>query len=452
MTDHPMPQSPDIERVVLGMMMLDGKATQTAVERCSESCFYNHMNAAIFRAISRLYSLGHTVDQLAVCYTLEGMGLKKDTGYEAAVMAIAGDVRSAQGLKQYIDILIEKAQRRNVILLCNAMASKAGDDTAEINAILSAASNGVEKIVGLRRTKSYKHIADIIPASYDAIARRANTKSGVVGISTGIARLDKYTGGWKSGELIILAARPSMGKTTLAMEFAIASARTGHPVGVMSMEQPSERIGERMIGNHSRIAIAEVHYNKPTNEDWKRLSESSSYLSELPIIIDDTSGMNIGDMSVMARGMKKDHAIELLIVDYLQLGEGNQRVQRRLQIEEISRGLKSIAKRLGIAVICLSQLSRDSVKENRAPGLHDLRESGSIEQDADVVMFIHNPPESEKERRLDNAKICRVGMSMDDFVELRIDKNRDGVSGVQFLIQFQKQYFRFMEVISDGER
>jgi replicative DNA helicase len=440
-----MPNSSDLERAVLGAMLLDATAVEKAVELIDETTFYRPQHAMVFKAIHHLFMQGSRIDLLIVEEMLKEQKHLDDIGGEPFLLGLQGETRSTANVRYHCELLIDKAQKRRAILLGKQLIHQAESEDDYAVDLLMAAGQEIEKIIATSKTKTYQPLANIVPGSYRLIEQRANSKTGLTGITTGFARLNKYTSGWQKDDLIIIAAPPSAGKTSIALNHAVAAAKAGSAVGILSLEMSSEKLGERMIADKSSIAVSELHYNKPSPEDWETLANSAAYVSNLPIFIDETPALNINDITIRAKRMRREQGIELLILDHLQEGSGIGEENRRLQIDGLIHGMKTIAKSLHIPVIVVSQLSRGSDKEKRRPVKSDLRESGTIEQVADVILFIWDPPEKDKQSMADAQKVCTVGLDWENLREVFIDKQRQGpCKGM--LVRWRGNVYRFEEL------
>lgn len=437
------PQAPDIERAVLGAMLFDRTAIGIAIEEIGrvEDCFYKTANAIIFRTITDLYDENFPVDQLTVTERLRQRGVLDQVGGEATVASLAGEITSAANVPYHCRILKEKAFLRRIIAVTTSARGMCAVDTADPAVILSTLEENIFRLAELRSSKDYEAISDTVHTAYSEIIRRSETKDGLTGVDTGFERLNNLTAGWQPSDLIILAGRPSMGKTAFALDLVKNAASKGFPVAMFSLEMAAVQLVMRMLYNEGRFDGSSLNIKNQRPEDWTRLSNACARLQELPIYIDDTPGLSITELSAKAKRLKNERGIRLLVVDYLQLMQGSSRESRQQEISSISRGMKILAKELEIPVIALSQLSRSL--EQRAgdhrPLLSDLRESGAIEQDADIVMFIYrasvyglNP----------EYQISDQNVSPSDVAEIIVRKQRNGPIGT-VLLHWTNQYMKF---------
>jgi len=439
------PHANEVERAVLGAMLLEMKAVEMATELVNETMFYKPEHAAIFDAARNLYLKNVRPDQLSVSDYLRTQHKLEMVGGELFIAGIAAETRSTANVRHHCTILTDKAQKRRAILLARQVERLAMSDDADASTMLMNAGQEIERIMAVTKGTTFEPLANIIPRSYQRIEERANSKSGLTGITTGFAWLNKYTGGWQDTDLVLIAALPSCGKTTLGLNCAVAAGKAGHATGVFSLEMGSAQLGERLIADRASVAVSNLHYDKPTPEQWAAMSNGSAYLSGLPIYIDETAGLNVADVSVRAKRMKREHGIELVFIDYLQLMNGMGESTRKMEVDVISKGLKSLAKTLRIPVIAVSQLSRGSARDGREPELYDLRESGQLEQDADVVAFIWNPDLDEKKEAAEAQKACTVGLEFEPLRALKLAKQRNGPTGSS-LLRWRKELYRFEEL------
>ena len=438
------PHAPDIERAVLGAMLIDKNAIGEAIELLPNSTFfYEPANGMIFRAITNLYDENAPVDQFTVGERLKGRGQLDMVGGEETIAALIAETASSANIRYHSQILKEKALLRQLISLAVSTRNSSYQDGAEASSILDIMERGIIDISEMRHSKSYLSVGDTVRQAHDEIVRKAEAGDGLTGVDSGFSRLNRMTGGWQPSDLIILAGRPSMGKTALGLDMAKNAARNGVPVGVFSLEMSSMQLVMRMLFNEGRFNGATIHENKPSQQDWSRLSDACGRLSDFPIYVDDTPGLSITELNAKAKRLKVEKNIGLIMVDYLQLMQGTTRESRQQEISQISRSLKGIAKELNIPVVALSQLSRAIEQRggDHRPMLSDLRESGAIEQDADVVMFIYrasvyNLP---MEYMIDDQHV-----NTENVAEVIIRKQRNGPIGT-ILLHWIKEYTRFEE-------
>jgi len=437
------PQAPEIERAVLGAMLFEREAIGTAIEIIGQTddCFYKPSHALIYRAITDLYDENLPVDQLTVTERLRQRGVLEQIGGEPAVAALAGEITGAANVAYHCRILREKAFLRRLIALTASVRSLCMEDSAEPGSILSVLEENLLKLSEMRATKGYVALSDTVFDAHKEIMRRAETEEGLTGIDTGFEQLNKLTAGWQPSDLIILAGRPSMGKTAFALDLAKNAAAKGSPVAIFSLEMSSIQLVMRMLFNEGRFDGSSLNIKKQRPEDWNRLLDACARLQKYPLYIDDTPGLTSTELAAKAKRLKAERDIKLIIVDYLQLMQGSSRESRQQEISSISRGLKILAKELDVPIIALSQLSRavEMRGGDHRPLLSDLRESGSIEQDADIVMFIFRG--SVYGLNLE-YRISDQNVNPADVAEIIIRKQRNGPIGT-ILLHWINQYMKF---------
>ena len=443
--DQVPPQVPDIERAVLGAMFLEKEAIGIAIEMLyrDQDCFYKPAHSLIFRAITDLYDEGFPVDQLTVTERLKERGQLDSAGGEATIASLAGETASAANIRYHCQILKEKAILRKMIAITTAIRNKCLGDSANPTEILNGLEESIMNLSDMRRLKDYTSISETVYDAHDEIVRRSETEGGVTGVISGFQRLDMLTAGWQNSDFIILAGRPSMGKTSLALEFAKNAAINAVPVGMFSLEMSTLQLVIRMLFNEGRFDGSSLHTRKPDQRDWTRLSDACSRLAKYPIYIDDTPGLSCIELSSKAKRLKAEKNVGLIIVDYLQLMQGTNRESRQQEISSISRALKMLAKELSIPVIAMSQLSRAIEQRggDHRPVLSDLRESGAIEQDADVVMFIYRASVYGLEQEY---TIRDQSVPPENVAEVIIRKQRNGPIGT-VLLHWIKENTKFGE-------
>jgi replicative DNA helicase len=448
--DRVPPQSPDIERAVIGAMLFENDAIGIAIEILSKEteCFYKPAHSIVYRVITDLYDENIPVDQLTVTERLKEKGHLDSVGGEATIASLAIETVSAANIRYHCRLLTEKAMLRKMITITTAIRNKCYDESADPPDILESLEESIMNLSDVRGSHDFVELAKGVYDAHDEIVRKSEVKDGVTGVSSGFKRLDKITSGWQNSDLIILAGRPSMGKTAFALEIAKNAASNQVPVGLFSLEMSSLQLVMRLLFNEGRFDGSSLHTNKPSKGDWTRLSDACARLAGYPMYIDDTPGLSCVELSAKAKRLKREKNIGLIVVDYLQLMQGTSRESRQQEISSISRSLKILAKEINVPVLCLSQLSR--AVEQRAgdhrPMLSDLRESGAIEQDADVVMFIYRGSvyNAEHEYLIHDQNIPSA-----DVAEIIIRKQRNGPIGT-VLLHWIKENTKFGEFSYDS--
>jgi len=402
------PHSIEAEQSVLGGLMLDNEAWMTVVDKIAEEDFYRQDHRLIFRAIAYLASLQRPLDVVTLSEWLKENKQLEDAGGLAYLATMAKDTPSAANIGAYADIVREKSILRQLISVGTDIADSAfntgGRDT---KTLLDEAEKRVFKIVeqGARNTRSFRPLKNLMKLSLEHIEELSKLDSSITGVSTGYTDLDDMTSGLQKGDLIIVAGRPSMGKTTFSMNIAeYAAAHKKLPVAVFSMEMPGEQLTMRLLSSMGRVNQHNVRTGQLTEEDWPRIATAVKIFADVPMFIDDSPGLSPNEVRARARRLVREQGqLGLIIIDYLQLMQGNGKSENRTnEVSEISRALKGLAKELEVPVMVLSQLNRSlEQRPNKRPVMSDLRESGAIEQDADVIMFVYrdevyNPDSAEK--------------------------------------------------------
>jgi len=454
--DHIPPHSNEMERAVLGAMIIDREALDYVIMHIKQETFYKPINQAVFRALKMLWDEETAIDQLTLAEKLSNLGLLNSIGGEPAIAGLMNETWSAANIKYHCDELLEKERLRKIIALCASATSYVYKGQHEANLILHQLSNKFDKIIDSAKSKKAQPMEYVVQEGYALIAQKMEAPDGLVGLPTGYSLLDNITGGWQKGDMIVLAGRPSMGKTSLAFEMAVRTASKGHPVGIFSLETTCRKIGMRMISTKARHSVSNLHQVKDKLVSATVLGDAANYLNKLPIWVDDAATATIDEIRAHAKRMQKSHGIELLIIDYLQMVAGNPGDQIRKQITDISKGTKAMGKILDIPVIILSQLRRAQPgKEYVAPILSELKEAGGIEENADIVLFIHDPSEEWKREYLDRHGIPYQAEDLKTKRQIRVAKNRDGPKVVT-LFNWHGSYYGFDEIstsqIDDLER
>ena len=430
------PQNIEAEQATLGAMLINEEVIPEILEIIDESYFYKDIHKEIFSAITKLFEEGRTVDIVTVANELKKKGRLEAIGGVIYLTHLADNVPSTVNASSYAKIVKEKGILRALINASFQILSLCYESKEDISSILDKAEHSVFEISDRRIEGGYVHIKEIIKNSIELIDSLYQKKSHVTGIPTGFIDFDMKTSGLHPGDFIVVAGRPSMGKSSFVSCIAeYVSVEKKIPVGFFSLEMSKEQLVQRLLCSHAKVDAHKLRTGFLSPQDWPMLTSAAGRLSEAPLFIDDTPAMNIFELRAKARRLKSRHNIQLLIIDYLQLIKGAQKYEGRQQeISEVSRGLKSLSKELNIPVIAVSQLSRDVEKrEGHRPRLSDLRESGAIEQDADVVVLLfreeyYKPTEENK-----------------GIAEVIIAKQRNGPTGSIFL-GFIKEYMKFLNL------
>lgn len=390
------PQAVDIEEHVLGAMLLEKEAVSKAVEVLDEEVFHAEKNRKIFQAIIALFERSEPADVITVAEELRRRGALEAVGGEAYLVELTMKVTSAANVEYHARIVLEKALMRRLISESSSIVGRAYNQSEDAFDLLDQAEQAIFKISEWRLKKNFVSMDKAVHDTLEMLESIHGKHEGVTGVPTGFRELDNLTGGWQKSDLIIVAGRPSSGKTAFALSLAAnAALHRSKPttVGIFSLEMSIQQLIMRLLCAESRVDAHAVRTGRLPEDDWKKLSIGAGRLSRAPLFIDDTAGLGILELRAKARRLKAEHNVGLLIVDYLQLMQGPRSAENReKEISAISRSLKGLAKELDIPVIALSQLSRAvEGRTDKRPILSDLRESGAIEQDADVVAFVNRP-------------------------------------------------------------
>ncbi|MCE5249142.1 replicative DNA helicase [bacterium] len=441
--DRTPPQAPDIERAVLGSMLIDREAVGKAIELINEECFYKPIHQVLYRVLTDLYDRNIPIDQLTVAEHLRQRGQLDTIGGEPAIASLMNETGSSANIDYHCQILKEKSLLRKIITVTSSVQNMCFDEKANALNVMDTLEANVFQLFGLRHSKSSEPFSDIVFKAHKEILHKAEAKDFITGVDTGFTQLNKITGGWQKSDFIILAGRPSMGKTALALDLAKNAAAKNVPVGLFSLEMSSTQLVMRLLFNEARFDGSTLSTEKKKPEDWTRLNDACSRLLNYPVFIDDTPGLSSMELSAKAKRLKAEYNIGLIIVDYLQLMEGTSKESRQQEISSISRNLKGLAKELEIPVIALSQLSRalEQRSGDHRPQLADLRESGAIEQDADLVMFIYRASVYGLSAEY---TILEEHIPQDQVAEVIIRKHRNGPIGT-ILLHWTKEHTRFGE-------
>ena len=389
------PQSLEAEEAVLGAMMIDDAAANKAIGLLkSSSYFYKEAHKKIFEAMLVLSEESNPIDTVSVSNELKKKKSLKSVGGLYYLTGLVDKVPTAANIETYASIVKEKGILRNLISASHYMSKKAFESGEDVASILDEAEQSIFSLTQQKDNKLFQHIKPILTEAIQNLEKMQSKKGSVVGVPSGIIDLDNVTAGFRKSDLIVIAGRPSMGKTALALSVARnAALESKVPTAIFSLEMSSDQLAQRLLSSEARIDGQKARTGRLQPARWKDITIASGKLADAPLFIDDTPALSILDLRSRARRLKREENIELLIVDYLQLMQGPRRSENRQQeISSITQSLKALAKELDIPVIALSQLSRAvESRTDKRPVLSDLRESGAIEQDADVVIFLYRP-------------------------------------------------------------
>jgi len=390
------PQAVDLEEAVLGALMLEKDAVNAAIDILQPKSFYKETHQKIYSAIQHLFGKSEPVDILTVTHELKKRGELDLVGGPYYITQLTNRIASAANIEYHARIISEKYIQRELIRISTEIIHDAYDETTDVFSLLDKAEAELFKVAEGNINKSYESMSDLIRESIKQIEDAKNQESGVIGVASGFTALDRITSGWQPSDLVIIAARPAMGKTSYVLSLARnAAVDFNMPVAFFSLEMSAVQLVTRLVSSESEISSEKLRSGDLRSDEIQQIQTKIGRLSEAPIFIDDSAGLSVFELRAKARRLKAQHGIQLLIIDYLQLmsGNGDNGGNREQEISMISRSLKSIAKELNIPVLALSQLSRavETRGGDKRPQLSDLRESGSIEQDADMVQFITRP-------------------------------------------------------------
>lgn len=437
------PHSVEAERSVLGGLMLDHRAWDQIADVVEASDFYRADHRLIFNAIATLVERDEPPDAITVGEMLARQGELDAAGGLDYLARLVEETPSAANIRAYAKIVREHAMLRQLIEIGGDIAASAHDaEGRSVDELVDLAEQRVFEIAdrGKRRGSGFVAIKHILPRTIDRLDVLCHSDGEITGISTGFKDMDKMTAGLQRGDLIIIAGRPSMGKTTFAMNIAENAAIGANvPVAVFSMEMSAEQLSFRMIGSIGRVSQQHLRTGRLTDEDWSRIESAVSMMSNAPIFIDDSAGLTPTEVRARARRLKREHGLGLIVVDYLQLMQVTGTVENRAtEISEISRNLKALAKELDVPVIALSQLNRSvEQRADKKPVMSDLRESGAIEQDADLIVFIYR-------EEVYDPDTPRKGIA-----DIIIAKQRNGPVG-EFHLTFLGEFTKFENLVAEA--
>ena len=432
-TDKLPPQNLEAEMAVLGSMLIDEEAIGVAVEFLDRDSFYNTSHQKVFEAVIDLYNANKAVDLITLTDELKRRRILDELGGVSFLTALVNTVPTAANISHYVSIVKEKSILRTLINNATRIITMGYESEGKIDEVVDEAEKLIFEISERKTTSGYFHLKEIIKNSIETIDKLYQKKTHVTGVETGFVDFDRKTAGLHASDFIVIAGRPSMGKSAFALGIAeYAGVVSKIPTVIFSLEMSKEQLVQRMLCAHAKVDAQKVRTGYLAASDWPRLTAAAGKLSEAPIFIDDTPGISVMELRAKARRLKSQQNIQLIILDYLQLMRGSPGSESRQQeISEISRSLKALARELNVPLVAISQLSRavESRVDHR-PQLSDLRESGAIEQDADVVALIlreeyYNPDTSDK-----------------GIAEVNIAKQRNGPVGV-IKFTFIKEYTRF---------
>ena len=439
--ERPLPQNLEAERSILGAILLDNQALNAAIENLRPEDFFLDQHRRLFQRMADLGENQQAIDLVTLTDALHRRGELDASGGPAYLASLVDGMPRSSNIEHYVRIVKEKALLRNLIHATHAIQERAFEGEEDADAILDGAESSIFTLAEERVRAGLIASKELVRANFDRLERIFREGKSITGVSTGYGELDKLTSGLQPSELLILAARPSQGKTALALNVAENIAiRAGLPVAIFSLEMSKESLLQRLVASVAQVDAHKFRTGHLGREDWRRMTEALSQIATAPLWVDDAGSTTVVELGAKSRRLKRDRGLSLLIVDYLQLISARGRFSNRNEeVSSITRGLKGLAKELQIPVLVLSQLTRAPERDERRPQLADLRESGAIEQDADVVMFIYRP----NFFKLDALPEER------DQAELLIAKQRNGPTDrVKFV--FKSRQTRFEEAAPDA--
>ncbi|WP_265459424.1 replicative DNA helicase [Enterococcus sp. HY326] len=442
--DRMPPQNIEAEQAVLGSIFLEADALPDALEFIEAKDFYRRSHQIIFETMNTLSDRNEAIDFVTVKAQLEQNNLLEDAGGLDYLSELVMSVPTAANIGYYAKIVEEQSLLRNLIQTATSIVTKGFEQGEDVQSILDDAETRILEVAEKRNRSGFLQIADVLTASVQNIERLSLNNEEITGLPTGYQALDKMTAGLQAEELIILAARPAVGKTAFALNIAQnVGTKTDRSVAIFSLEMGAESLVNRMLCAEGSIEAAHLRTGQLSEEEWSNLIMAMGSLSKANIFIDDTPGIKITEIRAKCRKLAQERGnLGLILIDYLQLIEGTGRENRQQEVSEISRQLKKLAKELKVPIIALSQLSRGvEQRQDKRPVLSDIRESGSIEQDADIVAFLYRDDYYDREGGEDDNNAPEPPAN-DNIVEVIIEKNRSGARGTVELL-FIKEYNKF---------
>ncbi|ESU34541.1 DNA helicase [Bacillus sp. 17376] len=435
--DRLPPQNMEAEQAVLGAIFLEPSALTLASEILLPEDFYRVAHQKIFNVMLDLNDKGRAIDLVTVTEHLASSKLIEDVGGVSYLSELAASVPTAANIEYYARIVEEKSLLRRLIRTASGIAEDGYMREDEVEALLAEAEKNIMEVAQRKGGEAFHNIKDVLVRTYDNIEEMHNSKGVVTGLETGFIELDRITAGFQRNDLIIVGARPSVGKTAFALNIAQNVAKkTGENVAIFSLEMGAEQLVMRVLCAEGNIDAQRLRTGSLTDEDWGKLTMAMGSLSNTGIFIDDTPGVKITDIRSKCRRLKQEHGLGMIMIDYLQLilGSGRGGENRQQEVSEISRSLKQLARELKVPVIALSQLSRGvESRQDKRPMMSDIRESGSIEQDADVIAFLYRDDYYDQESEDKNI------------IEIIVAKQRNGPVGTVKLA-FVKEYNKFVNI------
>lgn len=434
------PHDTDLEEVVLGALMLEKDAYMNVADILTPDSFYDSRNAKIYEAISTLGFNQRPIDMMTVTEQLRANGTLEEVGGAVHITELTSRVYSAANVEYHAKIVSQKFLARRLISFASSIETAAFDESNDVDDLLQEAEGKLFDISQTHLKREVTQIDPVLNLAIEQIQTAANTTTGLSGLKTGYDQLDHMTSGWQNSDLIIVAARPAMGKTAFVLSMAKNMAIDySIPVAIFTLEMANVQLAKRLISNIANLEGEKLKSGQLSDEEWDRLNSRVATMYSAPLYLDETPGLSITELRTKARRLVREHGVKIIMIDYLQLmnATGMKLGSREQEVSTISRSLKALAKELNIPIIALSQLNRSTeTREDKRPVLSDLRESGAIEQDADIVCFIHRPEYYTRSSEDANGNDIR------DLAELIIAKHRSGAVG-DVKLRFVKRYARF---------
>lgn len=425
-----LPSAPEAEASLLGTMMVYPSAARTAIEEgMTEDDFFLDANRRIFQACESLYQEGSPIDLTTVPTRLKDMNLLDKTGGISYLTELTNAAVTSANTKTYVNVIKDKALMRQMIDAAEKIAADGLEGQTDIDDYLDAAEKNILNVSRNRKAGNFKTAPELMTSVLDQISKMSENKSDITGMKTGLNDLDHVTHGLQRGDMLVLAARPSMGKTAVALNLAmnVAAYQPKGAVAIFSLEMAAEQLAMRLLSAKSHVQGDKLKTGRLSNEEWNQIYEAAGELKTEQIYIDDTPGVKVPEIFSKCRKLQAEHGLNLVMIDYIQLITGSSRgseVNRQQEVSDISRSLKALARELNVPVLALSQLSRTvEQRENKKPMLSDLRESGAIEQDADIVMMLY------RESYYDEAAKEKANENGSERLEINIAKHRNGSTG-----------------------
>lgn len=434
------PHDTELEEVVLGALMLEKDAYMNVADFLTPDAFYDPKNAMIYDAISTLGFNQHPIDMRTVTEQLRVNGTLEKIGGAVHIAELTARVYSAANVEYHAKIVAQKFLARRLITFASKIQEEAFDESNDVDDLLQGAEGQLFEISQTHLKREVTQIDPVLNLAIEQIQTAANTETGLSGLKTGYDELDRMTSGWQNSDLIIIAARPAMGKTAFVLSMAKNMAVDySIPVAIFTLEMANVQLVKRLISNVANLEGEKIKSGNLSEEEWARLNSRTSTMYTAPLYLDETPGLSITELRTKARRLVREHGVKLIMIDYLQLmnATGMKLGSREQEVSTISRSLKALAKELNIPIIALSQLNRSTeTREDKRPVLSDLRESGAIEQDADIVCFIHRPEYYTKSS--EDAQ----GNDIRGLAELIVAKHRSGAVG-DVKLRFVNRFARF---------